>query len=127
MLNKLDRKTDAVNALLKAIRILPDYLRAYVRLSDIYQSAGETDKAIRVLEDGLRMAPGTGLIIQKLRALGVEPDPRYLYKVEKKADAVNVPAATPLSGDDGQGPDQNGKESVNPDNEKNPYCRFCAD
>ncbi|MHA6205292.1 tetratricopeptide repeat protein [Dyella soli] len=48
----------AEQAFRQALRLQPDFIPAYVNLSDMYRSLGREDDAARVLDEGLRAAPG---------------------------------------------------------------------
>lgn len=152
ILFKLDRPSEAVADLIKAINLQPGYLRAYAQLSDYYLQIGQKDKAISLLEKGVENHESPTLLLKELDRLGkpYKGTPgSALTKTQEVApsatdqatsSAEQSPSNTPPSSqnatgdvlDTGKPPtadsmQQEGKttEPAPPKNPANPYCRFC--
>jgi len=70
----IDRDVDAIKCFQEAVSLRPDYVPAYVALSNYLKRIGEDAEARRVLEAGLTQAPNNGFLQGKLSELG-DPKP----------------------------------------------------
>jgi tetratricopeptide (TPR) repeat protein len=53
-----------------AIQAKPNYTLAYVRLSELYLNANQTDEARKILESGLKARPNSSALKRRLEKLG---------------------------------------------------------
>ncbi len=60
------RGGEAAAEYVKAIKIKPGYTPSYIYLSDYYLEIGSSEEARRVLEEGIKHAPNSKLLRQKL-------------------------------------------------------------
>lgn len=67
----LEENVKAVQHYITAIKLRPDFVPAYVRLSNLYTSAGEPVKARQLLKRGLKYSPKSELLKRKLAELNV--------------------------------------------------------
>ncbi|MES1981096.1 MAG: hypothetical protein V4443_01350 [Pseudomonadota bacterium] len=146
LLFTLKRNEEAVMDLNTAIRLKPDYSLAYARLGDYYQSIGDKNNAIKILEQGIsytRNPQNVVFFMAKLEKLGkpfqgipgaalqdqegIAHDRKVAEKTTgagaqaSQADSAAVSAVLPEAISTSQ-PEQNiPAEAV----KANPYCRFC--
>lgn len=121
VLYRMGRKGEAIASLVKATKLRPDYWKAYAKLSDYYRDSGNKKDAIQILENGLSSSPGNVVLINRLRKLGAEPDPRFLNPPEKE-----ISSASP----DNESREESDHEDLPPfkiGTDSNPYCRFCSE
>ena len=134
----------------RALELNPNLLDAYYALSDFYVESGNKQKALSMVEDGLRHLPDAKGLLRRFKELGGKTPPAPLARTnpqqpsqpdkmmgtqQQETGATSTsehPAPTPVSS-----PDQSAVErSDTPkapsatDETKigtptNPYCRFC--
>jgi tetratricopeptide (TPR) repeat protein len=63
------RNGEASAQFLQAIELKPDYVPAYVQLSNFYEDAGNVAKAREVLQDGLKQVPDSQSLQRRLTEL----------------------------------------------------------
>ncbi len=117
----------------KALALDRDYIPVYPVIADAYVGAGQRDRALDTVSEGLRRAPDSRALKRRYQAFGGKlPYPEALPAAPAR-DAAAAPPATnaapviappapdetrPQAGDAGtagEPPQPNG----------NPYCRFC--
>ena len=128
----LHRDPEAVLALNKAIAAKPDYVPAYLRLSDYFVDKGDKANAIKILEQGIDNTEKADALIKKLAKFGktYQGVPGHARKKETPPDspsgekpndganpAENTPPDLPVAGL----PDTR----TEADKKANPYCQFC--
>lgn len=69
ILFQLEKKSDAVIALKKAIELRPAYTPAYARLSDYYAEIGETTEAVKILKEGIAHSKKADMLNRRLKDL----------------------------------------------------------
>lgn len=57
---------EAEKSFLAALKVKPGYALAYIGMSDMYENQGNTDKAIAVLQQGIKANPGSSGLKKKL-------------------------------------------------------------
>jgi hypothetical protein len=132
---------EAVASFSKALELKPDYLAAYLALSDYYVSLGDKKKALSVVGNGLRHVPDSKWLLRRFKELGGTTPPAPIVTTskpvvgatekdtsgeEKKTpseSAITQPAqgeASPVQ----QAPaEQSSKPKIG--SPTNPWCRFC--
>ena len=65
-----ERKAEAAQNYLNAIRVRPNYPPAYIALSDLQASQGNSAEASKVLRQGLKANPSSKALAARLRRLG---------------------------------------------------------
>lgn len=137
ILNQLGRHGEAVTALTQAINANPSYIPTYTQLSDIYEAINLKEKAIAILQDGLRHFPGNATIIKRILRLGGIPDPKYATKPTPPANVKAAPNDAPATSPSVQIPEihiekpstispaLNLAPSAPSNNNAAPFCRFC--
>lgn len=119
----LRRDAEAVVALNKAIEAKPDYVPAYLRLSDYFVDKGNKAEAIKILEQGIDYTEKANALIKRLAKLGktYEGVPGNKRPKEESSEDV-APSKLPaqMEGGDGKTPAQSAEQAA-----KGPYCRFC--
>jgi tetratricopeptide (TPR) repeat protein len=141
ILSTLDRDPLAISALQNAIKAKPDYVPAYIKLSDYYIKANNKTQAIKILEQGIDNTENAATLIKQLERLGITykgvPGGALKKKAtqdsetsdhEKKTAPLAEPAniSEPRAATSIEPPNQS--SSDNPPetpNKDNPYCRFC--
>jgi tetratricopeptide (TPR) repeat protein len=133
----------AVRNFEQAILIQPDYEPAYSALSDFYADKGLKQKALNVIEEGLRHAPESKMLLRRFKELGgkTPPVPLVMTKPPTPDEAI----ASPVKQEQSQSgnttipppPDVPGATSPEPPPKQttpprigspsNPWCRFCPD
>ncbi|HIE55103.1 MAG TPA: tetratricopeptide repeat protein [Chromatiaceae bacterium] len=68
-LKEQGRIGDAVMHLQAAIKVKPDYSRAYAELADLYAETGQRELAKETLEEGLKNKPNSRLLKRRLKRL----------------------------------------------------------
>jgi len=114
----------------KALELNPTYLDAYYALSDFYVENGNKQKALSIVEDGLRHLPDTKGLLRRFKELGGKTPPTPIV-VAPKSDATDAPNKATIVQQ--QIPVQASEEKQAPvtseppkiGSPKNPYCRFC--
>lgn len=77
LLKKRNEFSKAIRDIYRAIKLKNDYVQAYLELSDVLNQTGSGNKAIKVLELGLRETNGSSLIKEKLT--DIKSDQESLY------------------------------------------------
>ena len=136
----------AISSALKAIEIKPDFVRAYIFVSDLYITLGNKANAIKILKSALVHTPESTPIRRRLVQLGVTPPkidasaaksngdiqpPAPAIETAPAVDAAkNAPQDSALPEPDQQSP--NATPTTQPATQQdagqpanNPYCRFC--
>jgi len=72
----LEHRMEAVESFTAALRIRPDYVPAYVALSQYFESAGDVSEAVRVLREGLARVPDAPQLQQRLAELEGQARPK---------------------------------------------------
>lgn len=126
---KLNRNSEAVLELQKAIQQAPDYARAYAVLSDYFRDARNKGQALKTLEDGLTHAPEDRGLLRRYANLGgkkkfVAP-PVPQAAAEPAAAEPTAPEAAGAAPETAAGHEAAETPPVKLGNDKNPYCRFC--
>lgn len=141
ILSTLNRAPLAILALQNAIKVKPDYVPAYIKLSDYYLKANNKTQAIKILEQGIDNTENAATLIKRLEKLGIayqgvpgsalknKATPDSLTSDDGKTTAplaepsdVSVPKAATST----EAPNQSTSESPpETTNKANPYCRFC--
>jgi tetratricopeptide (TPR) repeat protein len=123
----LRRDAEAVAALNKAIATKPDYVPAYLRLSDYLVDKGAKAEAIKILERGIDNTENATALTKRLAKLGktyqgvpgnkrkTDDAPAPVTPGKSESQAESSEAKTPSSI-----PAQSSEQSS-----KGPYCRFC--
>ncbi len=77
-LEVLGKYADAVQVYTEAIRLVKDYVPAYIGLSNCFETLGDPARALAIVESGLRHAPTSEILLGRRSALtdraGVRPD-----------------------------------------------------
>ena len=123
----LRRDPEAVVALNKAIAAKPDYVPAYLRLSDYLVEKGAKAEAIKILERGIDNAENPTALNKRLAKLGKTYQAAPANK--RKADDAPVPITpgkpeSPAESIDAKAPGAIPAQSSDQAS-KGPYCRFC--
>lgn len=149
---------DYVRALFKvneALKLLPDYEKAYVIKSDIYYSMGDKNKSLSAALEGITLHPTSKMLRNRLKRLSYkipdkneqsgnvqmkesshqQPTPQESLKTKDLAgyskSAVNSEYNTPAESANITSTVTNEKNKNQTSNSKeeeqktNPYCRFC--
>lgn len=66
---RVGKPGEAITALQKAIQLNPKYTRAYGALSDIYREQGDREKALEVVEKGLKEVPKSKGLLRRKKEL----------------------------------------------------------
>lgn len=126
----------------KAIQIKPDYVPAYLALSDFYKETGSLNKAISLLKEGLKHAPSSRSLARRYQELGGKlPLPEASPPVTETSQPVaqppvpavaekNLAEADPVAASNTAMPEPSPTSNVPPEkigSPSNPYCRFCTD
>jgi tetratricopeptide (TPR) repeat protein len=61
--------SEAISHFQLAIRAKPKYIPAYAKLSDLYLDIGQPDEARKVLDEGLKVKPGSKMLQRRLKKL----------------------------------------------------------
>lgn len=69
ILLRLDQPVEAIMEFQKAIAVKPSYTPPYAALGDYYTESGQTDKAIDILEKGLKHSPKSRRLKRRLSKL----------------------------------------------------------
>ncbi len=64
-----DRKAAAIVAYRHAMRLKPDYTKAYTALSDVYKKMANIEMAKQTLEEGLKRSPNSKALKRRLKKL----------------------------------------------------------
>ena len=139
MLFTLRRDAAAVAALNKATTAKPDYIPAYLRLSNYFSDMGNKTEAAKILEQGIDNTEKANALIKALAKLGKTYQgvpgnkrkpadaPQENTPSKDSSDARATPADLPAAASptpDGQKPSDT-ENSANTSQNPNPYCRFC--
>ncbi len=65
----IDKPREAESHYREALQLKPDYAPAYAGLSDLYETQGHIDKAVAVLQAGLKVKPTSSALKKKLARL----------------------------------------------------------
>jgi tetratricopeptide (TPR) repeat protein len=114
----------------RALELKPTYLDAYYALSDLYVEEGNKQKALSVVEDGLRHVPEAKGLLRRFRALGGKTPPTPIVVAPKSDVTDETSKATIEQQHLPNQPAENKQEPVTSEptkigSPKNPYCRFC--
>jgi len=128
------RNVEAVREFEQALQDNPNYVEAYVALSDYYKNAGQQSKSIAALEQAMQRAPNIKSLQRKYNQLTGKIFTPPSATVEQTALPLSVPipnvgtaAASEVSPTSTQ-PVSASSPVVTPENigtPTNPYCRFC--
>lgn len=66
---ELKNVTNAVTYLNKAIQLNPKFVPAYTRLADIYYEQGQTDEALKMINQALKIKPHSRALNKRLKKL----------------------------------------------------------
>lgn len=133
---------EGVANLMKAIELKPDYIPAYYALSYYYSDSGNKEKALDVVEDGLRHVPESEGLLQRFKKLGGKTPPTPLVTAPKSASSGVAKGSSPAQQSQNPAKDttvqSSEKESSSSQNKtpgqdasqnigspSNPWCRFC--
>jgi len=142
VLLRAGKSAEAAQNFQKAIQIKPDYVPAYLALSDYYKQIGSPAKALSLLEDGLKQVPSSPSLARLYRKLGgkgplpeVSPpvaettqpqtQPPAPVETEKKAVGAADVTAPETSKPEPASPSEKPAEKIG--SPSNPWCRFCTD
>lgn len=133
----------AVQNFQQAILIQPNYEPAYSALSDFFADKGLKQKALDVIEEGLKHSPDSKSLLRRFKALGGKTPPAPLVVTQPAApvEAINSPekqeppqlgGATNSSPSDvsaSSSPEASQKQTTPSKigSPSNPWCRFCTD
>ena len=124
---------EAMGNFSKALEFNPNYLDAYYVLSDFYVGIKNKQKALSIVEDGLRHLPDSKGLRRRFKELGGKTLPTPIVAVPK-SDITDAP--NKATNEQQQTHDQASEEKQAPavaseppkiGSPKNPYCRFCPD
>lgn len=132
----------AVHNFGQAILIQPDYEPAYSALSDFFADKGLKQKALNVIEDGLRHSPDSKNLLRRFKALGgTPPAPLVVTQPVVPVEAITSPVMqeqsqlgnttsdSPSDAPASSSPEASEKQ-ITPSkigSPSNPWCRFCTD
>lgn len=133
---------EAAQNFLKAIEAKPDYIPAYLALSDFYKEAGNLTKALSLLEDGLKQDPSSRGLARRYKELGgklpipeINPVVTGASRPEslqaEPAESEKTAAETTTLPPQKNTPPEQKLPGETPQNKtgspSNPWCRFCTD
>jgi tetratricopeptide (TPR) repeat protein len=123
--------------------IQPNYEPAYSALSDYYADKGLKQKALSVIEDGLKQSPDSKQLLRRFKALGgktppaplivtrpVVPDEANNSPVKQvQPELESTPSALPSDMPASSSKQEPEKQTYPPNigSPSNPWCRFCPD
>jgi tetratricopeptide (TPR) repeat protein len=119
----LHRDPEAVAALNKAIAAKPDYVPAYLRLSDYFVDKGNKAEAIKILEQGIDNTEKANALIKRLAKLGKTYEGVPGNKRPKEYPSAEVAPSTPQA--QAEGGEEKTPAPASDQAAKGPYCRFC--
>ena len=61
--------SEAISHFQLAIRAKPKYVPAYAKLSDLYLDIGQREEARKILDEGLKVKPGSKMLLRRLKKL----------------------------------------------------------
>lgn len=127
----------------QAILIQPDYEPAYSALSDFYAGKGLKQKALNVIEEGLKHSPDSKRLLRRFKELGgkTPPAPLVVAQPAAPAEAINSPvkqeqpqlgnttSSSPSDVPASSSPEASQKQTTpsKVGSPSNPWCRFCTD
>lgn len=133
----------AVHNFQQAILIQPNYEPAYSALSDFYADKGLKQKALDVIEEGLKHSPDSKGLLWRFKELGgkTPPAPRDVTPPAAPDEAIATPLKqeqSPSENTIGSSPSEAPSSSSPRASQKqttpskigspsNPWCRFCTD
>ena len=133
---------EGVANLRKALELKPDYQAGYFALSDYYSDSGDKEKALSVVEEGLRYLPESKGLLRRFEMLGGETPPTPIVtatksassgaekgssavqqkqKIEEKATVQST--EIDVSGSQNKTTEQSPPRKIG--SPTNPWCRFC--
>lgn len=131
----------AVQNFEQAISIKSDYEPAYSALSDFYAGKGLKQKALDVVEEGLKSAPDSNMLLRRFKELGGKIPPTPVTKPaapdeantspvkQEQSQLGNATSSSPSDVPASSSPDAS-QEQTTPSkigSPSNPWCRFCTD
>ncbi len=128
------RNIEAVNEFEQALQDNPNYVEAYVALSDYYKNTGQQSKSITSVEQALQHAPNNKSLQKRYNQLTgkifTPPPPPVEQAVQTPSTPIPVVKAAPESGVSSTTTQSVSVSSPVVVPEKigtptNPYCRFC--
>lgn len=142
VLLRTNNHVEAAQNFLKAIQIKPDYVPAYLALSDFYKETGSLTQARSLLEEGLKQVPSSRILARHYQELGgklplpeapppateaSQPGTQPIGAIDAEKKVVEAaPVAAPHSSMHEQAPpSENPSEKIG--TPSNPWCRFCTD
>lgn len=134
---------EAVQNFQQAILIQPNYEPAYSALSDFFADKGLKQKALDVIEEGLKHSPDSKRLLRRFKELGgkTPPTPLVVTQPSAPAEAITSPVKqeqSQLESTTGSSPSDVPASSSPEASQKqttpskigspsNPWCRFCTD
>ena len=134
LLASAKRNSEAVAEFEQALQKNPNYVEAYVALSDYYKNTGQQSKSIAAVEQALQRAPNIKSLQRKYNQLTgkifTPPPPTVEQAVQIPPTPIPVMQAAPESGVSSTTtqPVSASSPVVVPEKIRiptNPYCRFC--
>lgn len=144
-LKLLNRPDEAITNLNKALELNRELVGAYTLLADIYEEQKNKAEALKQVTEALKYLPDSNGLKKRYQRLGgIAPYPEPYAKPEQSAPAAQpveameagspvvsagaVPDAPATASESKTAPsDQPASGVFNPNNRKNPWCRFCPD
>jgi tetratricopeptide (TPR) repeat protein len=129
-----NRNVEAVSEFEKALQRDPNYVEAYVALSDLYMNTGQQSKSITAVEQALQLAPNSKSIQRKYNQLTgkifTPPPPTVEQAAQIPPTTIPVVQAAVTNGvsPTTMQPVPASSPAVVPEKigtPTNPYCRFC--
>ncbi|MGO9444359.1 MAG: tetratricopeptide repeat protein [Thiobacillaceae bacterium] len=139
----LGQRAQAAGTLVQAIEFDPNYVPAYMALSDYYRELGDRKKALDLVIDGLKHQPDSKNLMRRYKELGgkepyptpvatrqpSEQAPMAAQPAAKSATDVKATTTSPAAAGAATTADPGAVAPAPPKigSPTNPYCRFCPD
>lgn len=133
----------AVQNFQQAILIQPNYEPAYSALSDFFADKGLKQKALDVIEEGLKHSPDSKRLLRRFKELGGKTPPAPLVVThpaapdeaitspvkQEQSQLGNTTSSSPSDAPASSSPEASQKQTSPPKigSPSNPWCRFCTD
>jgi len=76
----LNRSTEAIKDLQRAIKVNPKYEKSYATLADIFVKSGQSDVAREIINQGLKAVPNSKLLVKRSKSIGANAKQRESAK-----------------------------------------------